>query len=164
MTDDTRQFELVPFFRSPGGCLVTTLLLLIGGCIGCDIWLAGADQYSFDLGNGRHLIAVQARDKSFDQWTTYEFKVIVSVNDQMVFEQHLSGTPEREHEFSAKLSSDGNLAGILWPGSNDDFRFIYDFANKRGYGPAAGQEELQKMKELEAILLSPDAKLIPQTP
>ena len=80
---DQAGFELLSFFRSPGGCLVTALCLLVGGCF-CGIqWLKGFNSFTFDCGKGRTIVVYQARDKEFDKDTTYDFRICVHDNDQM---------------------------------------------------------------------------------
>ena len=38
---DQSGFELLPFLRSPGGCLVTVFCLLVGGCFCGLVWMKG---------------------------------------------------------------------------------------------------------------------------
>ncbi|MBL8808642.1 MAG: hypothetical protein JNM43_00580 [Planctomycetaceae bacterium] len=161
VTDKHGGFEFLPFLRSPGGCLVMTFLLMLGGCVWCEIWLSGANQYTFDLGRNRRIVVLQARDKEWDQWTTYDFKAIVIIDGNTVYSQHLGGTADLAEQLFVRIDQEGNLAGVLWPGSTDEFLFVYDFSNNTGYPRGHDEEDSSRMKKLASQLNSdPNSRLI----
>ena len=135
MKDNSDQSELewLPFLRSPDGCLVSVFCLLVGGCFCGLLWLKGCNRFTFELEKGRTVVVCQARDKEFDQYTTYDFQIWVYENDHLIRSMRTGGIQEMVNEMRARTAADGNVVGILWPGSEKEYLFIYDFRDKHPY-------------------------------
>ena len=148
---DQSGFELLPFLRSPGGGLVTVFCLLVGGCFCGLVWVKGFNSFTFDCGQGRTIVVYQARDKELDQYTTYDFQICVYDSDQLKARIFTLGTEEMVDEMHARTATDGNVVGVLWPGSENHYVFIHDFRDNRKRSSLAEYSDPQ-FKELTRLL------------
>lgn len=150
---DRTEFELIPFLRSPGGCLVMTLCMMVGGCIGCLKWLEGENEFVFDCGNSRTILVFQKRDKEFDRDTTHSVRVVVSSPRSGNCEIVLPGTFQPAQKFTVRLDSTGRFAGIIDPEVLEHYLCLCDFESGviSGSGPFDSSEE-QRFREIEERL------------
>lgn len=146
------EFELLPFLRSPGGCLVTVFCLLVGGCF-CGLqWLKGHNSFTFECGKGRTIVVHQARDKEFDKDTTYDFEIWVYDNDHLKRRVRKWGTVDMANEMQAKTDTESNVVGVLWPGSEYEYLFIHDFRDNRTRSNLAEACDDAEINELARLL------------
>lgn len=153
-------FEFLPFLRSPGGCLVTAFCLLIGGCFGGLVWMKGFNSFTFDCGQGRTIVVYQARDKEFDQYTTYDFQICVYDSDQLKAHVLTGGTEEMVDEMHARTAADGNVVGVLWPGSVNEYVFIHDFRDNSKRSNLAEYYDDPQFNERTRLLNNNPEKLV----
>lgn len=127
-------FELLPFFRSPGCVLMVAFCSLVGGCF---YFLANSDAIRemavFDCGNGREIVFLKSGECDQSQPIYYEVRIDGETIVPMTTVADLVCDPG-ELWFDIRKAADGNVIGIVQLASSGiDFWVVHDFRDRASW-------------------------------
>ena len=137
-------FELLPFFRSPGCVMVFAFCALVGGCY---YSLTNSDAIReiavFDCDKGREIVFLKSGDCDESQPIYYEVRIDGESLVPKTIVAHLVCNPG-ELFFDIRTAADGNVIGIVQlESSGIDFWVVHDFRDRASWPAGDSRSEFR---------------------